>query len=419
LVDPDLRTRSQSEIAELLTAKTKAFPEARTFVIQEQTISAGGQAARGGLPVQFVLQAPDFERLKEVLPRFLDEANKNPVFQGVDANLKFNKPEINITINREKAQNLGVAVADIAQTLQLAFSGQRFSYFTMKGKQYQVIGQVDRSNRDEPLDLTSVYVKNNRGELIQIDNLVNVEEQSNPPQLYHYNRYMSATVSAGLAPGKTVGDGIQAMDEIAASVLDDSFSTSLTGASRDFAESSSNILFAFVLALILIYLILAAQFESFIDPLIIMITVPLALAGALFSLWYFNQTMNIFSQIGLIMLIGLVTKNGILIVEFANQLREQGLPKSKAILQAAEARLRPILMTTMATVLGALPIALALGAGAESRKSMGIVIIGGLLFSLILTLFVIPAMYQLLSIKKDVQSENISNSEEQKHEYPL
>jgi len=419
LVDPDQRTRSQSEIAELLTAKTKAFPEARTFVIQEQTISAGGQAARGGLPVQFVLQAPDFERLKEVLPRFLDEANKNPVFQGVDANLKFNKPEINITINREKAQNLGVAVADIAQTLQLAFSGQRFSYFTMKGKQYQVIGQVDRSNRDEPLDLTSVYVKNNRGELIQIDNLVNVEEQSNPPQLYHYNRYMSATVSAGLAPGKTVGDGIQAMDEIAASVLDDSFSTSLTGSSRDFAESSSNILFAFVLALILIYLILAAQFESFIDPLIIMITVPLALAGALFSLWYFNQTMNIFSQIGLIMLIGLVTKNGILIVEFANQLREQGLPKSKAILQAAEARLRPILMTTMATVLGALPIALALGAGAESRKSMGIVIIGGLLFSLILTLFVIPAMYQLLSIKKDVQSENISNSEEQKHEYPL
>ncbi len=419
LVDPDQRTRSQSEIAELLTAKTKAFPEARTFVIQEQTISAGGQAARGGLPVQFVLQAPDFERLKEVLPRFLDEANKNPVFQGVDANLKFNKPEINITINREKAQNLGVAVADIAQTLQLAFSGQRFSYFTMKGKQYQVIGQVDRSNRDEPLDLTSVYVKNNRGELIQIDNLVNVEEQSNPPQLYHYNRYMSATVSAGLAPGKTVGDGIQAMEEIAASVLDDSFSTSLTGASRDFAESSSNILFAFVLALILIYLILAAQFESFIDPLIIMITVPLALAGALFSLWYFNQTMNIFSQIGLIMLIGLVTKNGILIVEFANQLREQGLPKSKAILQAAEARLRPILMTTMATVLGALPIALALGAGAESRKSMGIVIIGGLLFSLLLTLFVIPAMYQLLSIKKDVQSENISNSEEQKHEYPL
>ncbi|MBL7914232.1 MAG: efflux RND transporter permease subunit [Bacteroidia bacterium] len=419
LVDPDQRTRSQSEIAELLTAKTKAFPEARTFVIQEQTISAGGQAARGGLPVQFVLQAPDFERLKEVLPRFLDEANKNPVFQGVDANLKFNKPEINITINREKAQNLGVAVADIAQTLQLAFSGQRFSYFTMKGKQYQVIGQVDRSNRDEPLDLTSVYVKNNRGELIQIDNLVNVEEQSNPPQLYHYNRYMSATVSAGLAPGKTVGDGIQAMEEIAASVLDDSFSTSLTGASRDFAESSSNILFAFVLALILIYLILAAQFESFIDPLIIMITVPLALAGALFSLWYFNQTMNIFSQIGLIMLIGLVTKNGILIVEFANQLREQGLPKSQAILQAAEARLRPILMTTMATVLGALPIALALGAGAESRKSMGIVIIGGLLFSLILTLFVIPAMYQLLSIKKDAQPENISNSEEQKHEYPM
>jgi multidrug efflux pump len=400
LNDPQSRTRSQAEIADFLTSKTRQFPEARTFVIQEQTISAGGQAARGSQPVQFVIQAPDFEKLKAVLPKFLEEANNNPALQSVDANLKFTKPEIVISIDREKARNLGVSVADIAQTLQLAFSGQRFSYFNMKGKQYQVIGQVDRANRDAPLDLQSMYVRNNRGELIQLDNLVNIDEQSNPPQLYHYNRYMSATISAGLAPGKTVGDGIQAMEDVADKVLDDSFSSALTGASRDFAESSSNILFAFLLALLLIYLILAAQFESFIDPFIIMLTVPLALGGALISLWYFNQTLNIFSQIGMIMLIGLVTKNGILIVEFANQLRENGMNKADAIMQAAEARFRPILMTTMATVLGALPIALALGAGAESRKSMGIVVIGGLLFSLALTLFVIPAMYYMLSGKK-------------------
>lgn len=400
LKDANERERSQQEIADYLTAKTKGFSEARTFVIQEQTISAGGNAARGALPVQFVVQAPDFERLKAVLPKFLDEANKNPVFQGVDVNLKFNKPELVVSINREKAGNLGVSVADIAQTLQLAFSGQRFSYFTMSGKQYQVIGQVDRANRDEPVDLQSIFVRNNKGELIQIDNVVDLEEQSNPPQLYHFNRYMSATVSAGLAPGKTIGDGINAMEEVSDKILDDSFSTSLTGPSRDFAESSSNILFAFLLALLLIYLILAAQFESFIDPFIIMITVPLALAGALLALWYFNQTLNIFSQIGIIMLIGLVTKNGILIVEFANQLLIQGKSKSEAIQEAAEARFRPILMTTLATVLGAMPIALALGAGAESRMSMGITVIGGLIFSLVLTLFVIPAMYSLLSRKK-------------------
>jgi len=402
LTDAGDREKSQQEIADYLSAKTRGFSEARTFVIQEQTISAGGQSARGSLPVQFVLQAPDFEKLKEALPKFMDAANQNPAFQGVDVNLKFNKPELIININREKAKNLGVSVIDVAQTLQLAFSGQRFSYFTMNGKQYQVIGQVDRANRDEPLDLQSIYVRNNKDELIQLDNLVTIDEQSNPPQLYHHNRYMSATVSAGLAPGKTVGDGITAMEEIADNVLDDSFSTSLTGPSRDFAESSSNILFAFLLALLLIYLILAAQFESFIDPLVIMITVPLALAGALLALWYFNQTLNIFSQIGIIMLIGLVTKNGILIVEFANQLREQGVSKSDAILQASEARFRPILMTTLATVLGALPIALALGAGAESRMSMGISVIGGLLFSLLLTLFIVPAMYSYLSPKKHV-----------------
>ena len=330
----------------------------------------------------------------------MKEAAKDPTFQGLDVNLKFNKPELNITIDREKAKTLGISVMDVAQTLQLSLSGVRFSYFTMNGKQYQVIGQFDRANRDEPLDLKSIYVRNQSGGLIQLDNVVKVEESSSPPQLYHFNRYKSATISAGLAPGKTVGDGIEAMKRIGAKVLDESFSTALTGSSRDFAESSSNIVFAFLLALLLIYLVLSAQFESFIDPFVIMITVPLAISGALISLWYFNQTLNIFSEIGMIMLVGIVTKNGILIVEFANQLQERGIQKKDAILQAASARLRPILMTSIATALGALPIALALGAGAKSRMSMGIVVIGGLMFSLILTLFVIPAMYSYLSKPK-------------------
>ncbi|MCE9537594.1 MAG: efflux RND transporter permease subunit [Bacteroidetes bacterium] len=395
LTESNERKRSQQQIADYITKSTKAFPEAKTFVIQEQTISSGG--SRGGLPVQFVIQAPSFEKLKVKLPLFLEEANKSKVFQSVDVNLKFNKPELNITIDREKAAAIGVSVSDIAQTLQLALSGQRFSYFNMEGKQYQVIGQFERAKRNEPLDLKSMYTKNNKGEMIQLDNVVKIEEQSSPPQLYHYNRYQSATVSAGLAPGKTIGDGIKEMEAISDKILDDSFSTALTGPSRDFSESSSNVMFAFVLALLIIYLVLAAQFESFIDPFIIMLTVPLALCGALLSLWYFNQTLNIFSQIGIIMLIGLVTKNGILIVEFANQLKEQGKTVREAIQEASAARLRPILMTSIATALGAMPIALSLGAGSISRMAMGIVIVGGILFSLVLTLFVIPAIYSYFS----------------------
>jgi len=399
LVDPDKRTRTQQQIVDRATASIKQFPEARTFFIQEQTISAGG-GPRGTLPVQFVLQAPNFEKLKEVVPKFMNEVSNSPVFPKgqSDVNLKFNRPELQITIDRDKARALDVSVMDVAQTLQLSLSGQRFGYFPMNGKQYQVVGQFDRVNRDEPLDLKAIYVRNSAGDLVQLDNLVSVKEESSPPQLYHYNRYMSATVSAGLAPGKTIGDGIAEMEKISKKVLDDSFTTALTGSSRDFAESSSNIMFAFVLALVLIYLVLAAQFESFIDPFIIIVsTIVPGAAGALISLWYFNQTLNIFSEIGMVMLLGLVTKNGILIVEFANQLKEQGKSKMEAILEASTMRLRPILMTSIATMLGALPIALALGAGSHSRVSMGIVVIGGLLFSLVLTLYVIPAVYSYMS----------------------
>ena len=394
LKQPNERDLSQKEIAEKLTNWTKQYPNAKTSVIEQPTIAVN---RRGGLPIQYIIQAQNFKKLEEKIPLFMEEAAKNPTFSMTDVNLKFNKPEINVTINREKAESLGISVIDIAQTLQLSLSGQRFGYFMRSGKQYQVIGQFDQKDRSKPLDLTSMFVKNSAGKLIQMDNVVTIEEKSNPPQLYHNNRYMSATVSAGLAPGKSISDGIDAMNDIKAKVLDDSFTTDLGGESRDFVESSSNTSFAFGLALVLIFLILSAQFESFVDPLIIILTVPMAVAGALFSLWLFNQTWNIFSQIGTVMLIGLVTKNGILIVEFANQLREQGKPKLQAILEASEARLRPILMTSLAIALGALPIALSLGAASTSRIGMGVVIVGGTIFSLILTLFIIPALYLMWS----------------------
>jgi hydrophobe/amphiphile efflux-1 (HAE1) family protein len=394
LIDPDKRERSQKEIADNLTKITKKYTEGKVTVTQQPTISVG---RRGGLPISYIIQAQNFEKLREKVPIFMEEVAQNPTFTTSDVNLKFNKPEINLTIDRDKAKNLGVSIVDIAQTLQLGLSGQRFSYFFMNGKQYQVIGQFDVSNRKDPLDLSSVYVRNNKGQLIQLDNLVSTREESSPPQLYRNNRFISATVSAGLAPGKSIGDGIEAMDNIANKVLDESFTTDLSGESRDFKESSSNTLFAFSLALLLVYLILAAQFESFKDPIIIILTVPMAVAGAFLSLWLCGQSWNIFSQIGTIMLIGLVTKNGILIVEFANQLKEQGHSVHDAIRESAVSRLRPILMTSLAIAIGALPIAMALGAAAKSRMSMGTVIIGGTLFSLILTLFVIPAIYSLWS----------------------
>lgn len=397
LVDPDERERSQQEIVDMVSRNLKNFPQGRAFAIQEQTISVD---RRGGLPVQFVIQNNNFEKLKEALPKMVQAANQHPDLQTVDVDMKFNKPELRVQINRLKATQLGVSVQDISQTLQLAYSNLRFGYFTREGKQYQVIGQVSRSNRDEPTDLKNLYVRTRSGELVSIDNLVTIEESTTPPTLYRFNRFKSATISAGLAPGKTVGDGIKAMEQIAAETLDETFTTSLSGVSRDFAESSGNTAFAFILALVLIYLVLAAQFESFIDPFTIMLTVPLAVCGALISLWVFGQTLNIFSQIGMIMLIGLVTKNGILIVEFANKKREEGLSKFEAVLEASRLRLRPILMTSLAMALGCLPIALSLGAASTSRKPLGIVIVGGVIFSLILTLFVIPAMYTYLSRKR-------------------
>lgn len=397
LVPRDERDRSQQEIVDDVSKYLPLFSEGRAFITQEQTIAV---SRRGGQPVQFVIQNNDFEKLKAAIPRMLAAAQDSPVLQNADVDLKFNKPELLIKINRLKATQLGISVQDISQTLQLAYSNLRFGYFIKEGKQYQVIGQVTRMDRDDPEDLKRLYVRTNSGELISIDNVVTMEESTTPPSLFHFNRFKSAVISAGLAPGKTIGDGIEAMREIAKKELDDTFQTSLSGSSRDFAESSGNTLFAFVLALVLIYLILAAQFESFVDPLIIMFTVPLAVCGAFISLYLFDQTLNIFSQIGMIMLIGLVTKNGILIVEFANKKREEGLSKIESVLTASRLRLRPILMTSLAMALGSLPLALSLGGASTSRIPLGVVIVGGVLFSLVLTLYVIPAMYSYLSRKK-------------------
>ena len=404
LVPPNQRKRSQQEIVDMVNKNISKFTEGRAVTIQEQTISV---SRRGGQPVQFVVQNVNFDKIKEVLPKFLDAANNSDVLMNVDADLKFNKPELRIIIDRLKASALGVSIQNVSEALQLALSNRRIGFFTKNGKQYVVMAQVNRNDRDEPADLKNIYVKNNLGKTISLDNLVNFEEDNTPPTIYHFNRYKSATISAGLAPGKTVGDGIKEMQKISKELLDETFSTSLSGSSRDFAESGSNTSFAFLLALVLIFLVLSAQFESFIDPIIIMITVPLAIAGALLSLQVFGQTLNIFSQIGMIMLIGLVTKNGILIVEFANQKQIKGLTKTLAVTEAAVARFRPILMTSLAMALGALPLALSLGDASTSRIPLGIVIVGGIMFSLILTLFVIPAMYAFLSSKKKVSEMDL------------
>jgi multidrug efflux pump len=393
LKDPSERERSQQEIASQLTAELRKKTKARTTVVQQSTF--GGRRARP--PIQYVLQAPTINRLREVLPEFMAEVNQNPIFVMPDVNLKFTKPELQIEINRDKANLLGVSTQNIGQTLQLALSGQRFGYFIMNGKQYEILGELPRQDRNKPLDLKSLYVRNNNGEMIQLDNFVSLKETTAPPELYRYNRFVSATISSNLADGRTISEGIEEMDRIRDRVLDDSFRTALDGDSKDFMESSSSLMFAFVLAIVLIFLVLSAQFESFKDPIIVMMTVPLALTGALFFMWYFNITMNIFSQIGIIMLIGLVSKNGILIVEFANQRKAAGMNKLEAIKYASAARFRPILMTSLSTILGILPLAMGLGEGAQSRVAMGTAVVGGLLIATFLTLYVVPGIYLFIS----------------------
>ena len=396
LQDIATRKRSQMEIAEQISAAVRSKTKARSFVQQQSTF--GGR--RSNMPVQYVLQATSLERLEEVLPEFMRKVYESPVFQMADVDLKFSKPEVRIEVNRDKANLLGVSTRNIAQTLQYGLSGQRLGYFYMNGKQYEILAEINRQQRNKPADLRSIYVRSDKGEMIQMDNLISLVEDVAPPKLYHYNRFLSATVSAGLAKGKTIGQGLDEMDRIAAETLGDDFRTALAGDSKEFRESSSSLMFAFILAIVLIYLILAAQFESFKDPLVIMLTVPLAIAGALVFMWSTDQTMNIFSQIGIIMLIGLVAKNGILIVEFANQKQEAGLDKLHAIEEAAQQRLRPILMTSASTVLGMLPLAVASGEGAAGRVAMGVAVVGGMVVSTLLTLYIVPAIYSYVSTER-------------------
>ena len=395
------RTRSQMEIAEELSAAIRTKTKARAFVQQQSTF--GGR--RGNMPVQYVLQATTIDRLQEVLPEFMKRVYESPVFQMADADLKFSKPEARITINRDKANLMGISTQDIAQTLQYGLSGQRMGYFYMNGKQYEILAEINRQQRNKPADLRSIYLRNDEGTMVQLDNLISLEENVAPPQLYHYNRFLSATISTGLAKGRTIGEGLDEMDRIAREVLPDDFRTALAGDSKEFRESSSSLMFAFLLAIVLIYLILAAQFESFKDPLVIMLTVPLAIAGALVFMWGADQTMNIFSQIGIIMLIGLVAKNGILIVEFANQKQEAGEPKMQAIRDAALQRLRPILMTSASTILGLLPLTVATGEGANGRIAMGVAVVGGMLVSTLLTLYIVPAIYSYVSTDRSKRTK--------------
>ena len=395
------RDYTQMSVAEKLTEAVGKKTAARAFVQQQS--SFGGR--RGSMPVQYVIQATTIEKLQEVLPEFLVRVHDNPTFKMADVDLKFSSPEVRVNINRDKAGSMGTSVRDVAETLQYGLSGQRMGYFHMNGKQYEIIGQVNRQQRNTPTGVKSIYIRNDKGEMIQLDNLVEFVENVAPPKLYHYNRFLSATISAGLAEGKTIGDGLDEMDKIAEEVLDDTFRTALAGDSKEFRESSSSLMFALILALVLIYLILAAQFESFKDPLIIMLTVPLAIAGALIFMYYSDITMNIFSQIGIIMLIGLVAKNGILIVEFANQKQENGEEKMEAIISASLQRLRPILMTSVSTMLGLLPLAIATGEGANQRIAMGTAVIGGMAVSTILTMYIVPAIYSYISTERKKEEE--------------
>lgn len=390
------RNYTQMDVADRLSKAVQKETQARAFVQQSSTFGS----RRGGMPVQYVLQAINLEKLQEILPKFMAKVYENPTFQMADVDLKFSKPEARIHIDRDKASIMGVSTRNIAQTLQYGLSGQRMGYFYMNGKQYEILGEINRQQRNKPADLKSIYIRSDKGEMVQLDNLIELNEGIAPPQLYRYNRFVAATVSTGLAEGKTIGQGLEEMDKIAKETLDDSFRTALTGDSKEYRESSSSLMFAFVLAILLIYLVLAAQFESFKDPLVVMLTVPLAIGGALVFMYYADQTLNIFSQIGVIMLIGLVAKNGILIVEFANQKQETGEEMMQAIKEASLQRLRPILMTSASTILGLLPLAFASGEGRNGRISMGIAVVGGMLVSTLLTMYIVPAVYSYISTNR-------------------
>jgi multidrug efflux pump len=388
------RTRSQMDItASLGPQMFMGMPGVLAFPINPPSL---GQSFRNP-PLQFVVQAPSYAELDKAVEALMTKVRAYPGLANADSDLKLNKPQLKVDINRDKAAQMGVGVDTIGRTLETLLGGREVTRFKQEGEQYNVVVQLDPAARATPQDLTALYVRGSDGSLTSLSNLVAVSETVAPKELNHFNRQRAAIISANIAPGYTLGEALVFMDQAARGTLPKTARTALDGQSREFGESGQTLAITFGLALIIIYLVLAAQFESFVSPFVIMLTVPLAATGALLALKLTGATLNVYSQIGLIMLVGLITKHGILIVEFANQLRARGKHKVDAVIEAASLRLRPILMTTAAMVLGAVPLALATGAGAESRSPIGWVIVGGLLLGTLLTLFVIPVAYTLLT----------------------
>jgi multidrug efflux pump len=392
----DERERKQQQIVGELMPKMFGLPGVLAFPINPPSL---GQSFRNP-PLMFVVQANTYAELQTLVDRLMAKAREFPGLVNMDSDLKLNKPQFAVTLDREKTADVGVEVETVGRTLETLFGGRQVTRFKREGEQYDVIVKVADKDRTTPNDLTAIYVRGADGGLVQLSNLMQVRETVAPKELNHFNRLRSATISANLTPGVALGDALEFMEQAAAEVLPPGTQTALDGQSREFKESGASMYIAFALALIFLYLVLAAQFESFVDPFIIMLSVPLAMAGALLSLKLTGNTLNVYSQIGMVMLVGLIAKNGILIVEFANQLQERGRSIRDAVIEAASLRLRPILMTTAAMILGSVPLALATGAGAESRQQIGWVIVGGLLVGTLLTLFVIPTSYLLLARRR-------------------
>jgi multidrug efflux pump len=389
---PMYRERSAQEIVQQLFPQLMGIPGVLAFVINPPSLGGGFSSS----PVEYVLKGQDYGTLGQAVGAIMGESQKLGYLINLDTDLRLNKPQLDISIDRDRASQLGVSVSDIGGTLEMLLGGKAISEFKRGTKQYDVIAQLRPTARSTPDAIESIYLRGSGG-LVQLANVVNVQETVAPKELNHYNRQRSATITANLYPGMSLGKALDDLDGIAAKSLPAGITTELGGQSKEFRESSGSLYFLFLLAVVFIYLVLAAQFESFVHPLTILLSVPLAVVGALISLFVFGQSMNIFSQIGLIMLIGLVTKNSILIVEYANQLRARGLETTDAVIEAAKIRLRPILMTSFATIFGILPIAIGLGAGAESRRPLGIAVVGGMLFSTFLTLLLVPVVYRILA----------------------
>ena len=378
------------EILDDLQPKLAQIPGVMAFANNPPAFGGFGQ------PVQFVVRHPDFDALAQGMADLVARARQVPGLINVDSDMRINKPELTVAFDRNRAEDLGVPVRDVATALQALLGGQRVSTFTRDNELYDVLVQMAPEARATPSDMAGIQLRGKDGQLIQLDAIARVNEGAGPRQLNHYNRVRSSTLSASLAPGFTLGEALDSLRAVAPAVLPSGPSIALSGESRELEESGGALYFAFLLALAVVFMVLASQFESLVHPFTVLLAVPLAVSGAIFTLWIAGSTINLYSQIGMILLIGLVAKNSILLVEYANQLRERGRSVIDAVLESGRIRLRPILMTSVATVMGALPIMLGLGAGSQSRKPLGYAIVGGVIFSTVLTLFLVPVAYVLL-----------------------